>query len=119
MSDQPAAENIDMRPSEGGLPARHFWWHPSRAIRRALFHSSMNVLLVFVPIGIASGTLSWPAETIFVLNFLAIIPLAPLITFSVAELSPSVGHISDGLMKAISGNAVEMIVRCRYPNVVI
>lgn len=119
MSDLPADENIDMPLCEGGRPAEPFRWHISQAIRRTLFSGYMNVLLVFVPIGIAAGTFGWPAEAVFVLNFLAIIPLAPLITFSVDELSPIVGHAFGELLKPTSGNAAEMIVSCLCPNVVV
>lgn len=96
---------------EGERPAEPFCWHSPGAIRRTVFSGGYtNVLLVFVPIGIAAGTFGWPAKAIFVLNFLAIIPLAPLITFSIDELSPSVGHAFGELMKPTSGNAIEMIV---------
>jgi Ca2+:H+ antiporter len=119
MSDQPADLNIDIPLRDGGRPAEPFRWHISQAIRRTLFGSYINVLLVFVPIGIAAGTFSWPAEAVFVLNFLAIIPLAPVITFSIDRLSPSVGHAFGELIKPTSSNAVEMIVRCLYPNIVV
>ena len=119
MSDLPADENSDMPLREGGQPTEPFRWHISRAIRRTLFNGYTNVLLVFVPIGIAAGTFDWPAEAVFILNFLAIIPLAPLITFSIDELSLSVGHAFGELMKPTSGNAVEMIVRCLCPNTVV
>jgi hypothetical protein len=112
MSDLPADENIDMHLHEGGRPAEPFRWHISHATKRLLFSGYTNVLLVFVPIGIAAGTFGWPAEAVFVLNFLAIIPLAPLITFSIDKLSPNVGHAFGGLMKPTSGNMVEMIVSC-------
>ncbi|KAE9379876.1 vacuolar calcium ion transporter /H(+) exchanger [Stipitochalara longipes BDJ] len=92
------------------MPAAPVQWHIPRALNTILSGRYTNRLLVFVPIGIAAGTLGWPVEAIFALNFLAIIPLAPLITFSIDELSPSVGHAFGELMKPTSGNAVEMIV---------
>jgi Ca2+:H+ antiporter len=114
MSD-PAAdgtENIDSSQSEGGRPAEHMPWPLSSRMSRMLLYGDKNVLLVFVPIGIAAGALGWPAKTVFILNCLAVIPLAPIITFSIDELSPIVGHRFDELLKPTSGNAVEMIVRC-------
>ena len=120
MSDLPADENIDMPMREADRPAQTpFRFHLSRAIRRMFFSGYSNVLLVFVPIGIAAGSFGWSAQAVFILNFLAIIPLAPLITFSIDELSPSAGHIFGELIKPTSGNAVEMIVRCLYPNAVL
>jgi Ca2+:H+ antiporter len=77
------------------------------------------VLLVFVPIGIAAGFLGWPAAVVFLLNFLAIIPLAPIIAFSIDELALGVGHVFGKFLKATSGNAVEMTVGYFYSDVVI
>jgi Ca2+:H+ antiporter len=111
MSDQPASENVDLRRGEGGRPAEHFWWHPSREIRSTLFGSYANLLLVFVPIGIVAGTFGWPVEAVFFLNLLAVIPLAPIMAFSIDELSASIGYVSNGLIKVTLGSAVEMIVR--------
>ncbi|KAI9654614.1 MAG: hypothetical protein M1829_000900 [Trizodia sp. TS-e1964] len=110
MSGLPADENIDMPLREEGRPAELFWLHLSRTTRRTLFSSYTNVLLVIVPVGIAAGNFGWPAEAVFALNILALIPLAPLIIFSVDELSPSVGHVFMEPVKPILANAVEMIV---------
>jgi Ca2+:H+ antiporter len=115
---EPAAdqnENIDVPLREGEQPVEHMSWRLSRRIRRPLFSGYDNVLLVFVPIGIAAGTFGWPAEAVFVLNFLAIIPLAPLITFSIDGLSPALGRTFGELLRPTSGNAAEMIVRCLFP----
>ncbi|PMD33456.1 hypothetical protein L207DRAFT_639559 [Hyaloscypha variabilis F] len=109
MSDppSPAEENTNM---PFGMPAAPLRWHIPRALKTAVSGRSPNGLLVFVPIGIAAGTFGWSAKAVFALNFLAIIPLAPLITFSIDELSPSLGHAFGELMKPTSGNAVELIV---------
>jgi Ca2+:H+ antiporter len=115
MSDLAVDEDVDM--SERGHHAGNFWWHLYHATRRTLFCGYTNVLLVFVPIGIAAGTLGWPAEAVFVLNFLAIIPLAPLIAFLMDDLWPGAGqgHTSAELIKGTSGNAVETLVRSLSP----
>jgi Ca2+:H+ antiporter len=76
-----------------------------------LFCGYANVLLVFVPIGIVAGTLGWPVEAVFLLNLLAIVPLAPIMAFSIDKLSASIGHVFNGLIKVTLGSAVEMIVR--------
>jgi len=115
MSDLAVDENVDM--GERGHHAGNFWSHLYHTTRRTLFCGYTNVLLVFVPIGIAAGTLGWPAEAVFVLNFLAIIPLAPLIAILMDDLWPSAGqgHTSAELIKGASGNAVETLVRSLYP----
>ena len=71
----------------------------------------VNVLLVFVPLGIIAGALRWDPTTVFILNFLAIIPLASLLAFATEELSVPLGQTIGGLLNATFGNAVELIVR--------
>lgn len=78
---------------------------------KAVFYSWINVLLVFVPVGIAlhfvpgiSGTL------VFVINFIAIIPLAGMLAYATEELALYIGEVLGGLLNATFGNAVELIV---------
>ena len=76
----------------------------------------VNVLLVFVPLGIASGLVGWNPTVTFILNFLAIIPLASLLSFATEELAATVGETLGGLLNATFGNAVELIVcSAQYP----
>ena len=70
----------------------------------------INVLLIFVPVGLIAGVLDWPAMAIFCLNFLAIIPLAALLSFATEELAATVGPAIGGLLNATFGNAIELIV---------
>jgi Ca2+:H+ antiporter len=70
----------------------------------------VNVLLVFVPLGIISGAMGWNPTAVFCLNFFAIIPLASLLSFATEELSAKLGETIGGLMNASFGNAVELIV---------
>jgi Ca2+:H+ antiporter len=70
----------------------------------------VNVLLVFVPLGIIAGAMGWNPTVVFVLNFVAIIPLAALLSFATEELSAKLGQTLGGLMNATFGNAVELIV---------
>ena len=70
----------------------------------------VNLLLIFVPLGIIAGILNWDAGAIFILNFLAIIPLASLLGFATEELAATMGQALGGLMNATFGNAVELIV---------
>lgn len=75
-----------------------------------LISNYTNVLLVFVPAGIALGATGGDPVVVFVLNFLAIIPLAALLAFATEELSAKLGQTIGGLMNATFGNAVELIV---------
>lgn len=71
----------------------------------------VNFLLVFVPIGIVAGKLEWSPTAVFTLNFLAIIPLAAVLSFATEEISVRLGDALGGLLNATFGNAVELIVR--------
>lgn len=71
----------------------------------------VNVLLVFVPVGIIAGVLDWAPAMQFIFNFIAIIPLAALLAFATEELAVPLGQTLGGLLNATFGNAVELIVR--------
>jgi Ca2+:H+ antiporter len=75
-----------------------------------LLSSYVNFLLVMVPIGIVAGHFGWSATAVFTINFLAIIPLAAVLSFATEELSVKLGETLGGLMNATFGNAVELIV---------
>lgn len=77
---------------------------------KVLASNYVNVLLVFVPVGIILGALNIDPTAIFVMNFLAIIPLASLLSFATEELSVKLGQTIGGLLNATFGNAVELIV---------
>ena len=70
----------------------------------------VNILLVFVPAGIVLGALGMDPTAVFIVNFLAIMPLAALLSFATEELSAKMGQTIGGLMNATFGNAVELIV---------
>lgn len=82
-----------------------------RRTYQTLASNPVNVLLIFVPLGIISGAVGWSPTATFVLNFLAIIPLASLLSFATEELSVKLGQTLGGLLNASFGNAVELIVR--------
>lgn len=91
--------------------------HVARLTWLTLASNYVNVLLVFVPLGIIAGALHWNPTVVFILNFLAIMPLASLLSFATEELSVKLGETIGGLMNATFGNAVELIVSTTYtPN---
>jgi len=79
--------------------------------RAALFGSWINILLIFVPVGFAVNYAHvggpWPT---FIINFIAIVPLAATLSFATEELALRVGETFGGLLNASFGNAVELIV---------
>ena len=78
--------------------------------KRLLFSNIVNVLLVFVPLGIIAGALGWDPVAVFALNFCAIVPLASLLSFATEQLAANLGQTIGGLLNASFGNAVELIV---------
>ncbi|KAF7864284.1 uncharacterized protein EAF02_010252 [Botrytis sinoallii] len=82
-------------------------WHVGKV---TLYSSYVNVLLIFVPLGIVAGLTHWDPVVIFTLNFFAIIPLASILSFCDREISMKLGETLGGLLNATFGNAVELIV---------
>ncbi|KAJ2821084.1 hypothetical protein GGI24_004313 [Coemansia furcata] len=80
------------------------------SLRNAALASWLNVLLVFVPLGYLAHYLQWPVVAVFVLNYLAIIPLSALMGFATEEVCIRLGPTWGGVVNAAFGNAVELIV---------
>ncbi|KAJ2903093.1 hypothetical protein MKZ38_010431 [Zalerion maritima] len=80
------------------------------ACKLALFHSWFNVLLVFVPVGIISHFVHAPAEMVFAMNAVAIIPLAGLLSFATESVAHKMGDAIGALLNVTFGNAVELII---------
>lgn len=54
--------------------------------RSILDRSYVNLLFIFVPLGIVAGLLQWPSSVVFALNFLALIPLENVFHLGVERL---------------------------------
>lgn len=79
-------------------------------IRATLFSSWINVLLIASPIGIALHFAKVNPVAVFVVNFIAIIPLAGTLSYATEEIALRTGEVIGGLLNASFGNAVELIV---------
>jgi len=79
-------------------------------LKAAVFSSYLNIFLVFVPVGIALHFTSVSPIIVFLMNFLAIIPLAGTLSFATEEIALRTGETVGGLLNASFGNAVELIV---------
>jgi len=97
-------------PLLGYSRVRHTHFHAIHSVRNILLSNYVNVLLIFLPLGIIAGALEWNAIAVFVMNFLAIMALASLLSFATEELSKKVGQTIGGLLNASFGNATELIV---------
>lgn len=94
-------------------PPGHWSNWPQRVVQvtwATVVRDYVNLLLVFVPLGLVAGKLGWPVTATFTLNFFAIIPLASLLSFATEELAATMGQALGGLLNATFGNAVELIV---------
>ena len=85
-------------------------WKTARAF---LALNYCNVLLPIVPVALIIGALNIHPLATFILNFLAIVPLASLLSDATEELAEHVGHTLGGLLNATFGNATELIVSFR------
>ena len=78
--------------------------------KNALFRSWVNVLLVFVPIGIIVDALGLNVSLIFAMNAVAIVPLAGLLSFATECVAARMGDTLGALLNVSFGNAVELII---------
>lgn len=84
--------------------------------KEILLHSWINVLLVFVPAGIAVGITAkispgTPAPgVVFALNAIAIVPLAGLLSHATEMVAGRLGDALGALLNVTFGNAVELII---------
>ncbi|UNI21562.1 hypothetical protein JDV02_007542 [Purpureocillium takamizusanense] len=78
---------------------------------RTFLNSWINILLLAAPVGIALNYVkSVNRIAVFVVNFIAIIPLAAMLSFATEEIALRTGETLGGLLNATFGNAVELIV---------
>lgn len=93
------------QPEKKGVMTRFF-----AVIWNVLISSWINVLLVFVPVGIASHFAGMSQSIIFAMNAIAIIPLAGLLSHATESVSKRLGDTIGALMNVTFGNAVELII---------
>jgi Ca2+:H+ antiporter len=78
--------------------------------KNALTHSYINLMLVFVPVGIAAKLVHLRPEIVFSMNAIAIIPLAGLLAHATEVVAARVGDALGALLNVSFGNAVELIL---------
>ncbi len=80
----------------------------------AITHSWINVLLIFVPIGIAINWVPIPGTAkptvVFALNAIAIIPLAGVLSHATESVASRLGDTWASLLNVTFGNSVELII---------
>lgn len=81
-----------------------------RNIKTALFSSYINILLLFVPVGVATYFARTPPAWTFVTNAIAIVPLSALLTNATEKIASESGDIVGALLNISLGNLVELII---------
>ncbi len=98
-------------PEEAAKPTRPWWVRFWIAFKAVLFNSRLNVLLAFVPAGIAVAQLHGVSPgLVFALNAVAIVPLAGLLSFATESVAHRLGDSLGALLNVTFGNAVELII---------
>jgi Ca2+:H+ antiporter len=72
-------------------------------LKATIFNSWINVLLLAAPLGIALHFVNISPVAVFVINFIAIIPLAALLSYATEEIAIRVGETLGGLLNATFG----------------
>lgn len=86
-------------------------------VLRDLLMEKINVLLIGVPFGVASGMLKWGDIPTFWLCFVGLVPLAKLLGDATDQLAEGLENQTlGGLLNATFGNAVEMIITIQAVN---
>ena len=83
---------------------------PWDALKEMFTENKINVLLVFLPFAYWSHAYHWSDGSVFILNFMAMVPLASMLGVFTEELAAHTNDIIGGLINATFGNAVELVV---------
>lgn len=90
------------------FPDQELSWKSS--ITNVICYSWMNILLVFVPIGIVSSIRQANPSMIFFSNAIAVIPLSSLLTCATESIASDMGDTIGALLNITLGNLVEVII---------
>lgn len=86
-----------------GKDLKHEPFTVRNQLKNTIFNSWINVLLICAPVGIALNYSGVNKIAVFVVNFIAIIPLAAMLSFATEEISLHVGESLGGLLNASFG----------------
>lgn len=84
-------------------------------IKDIILSSKLNILLIFVPIGIGMEIAGVNPIIVFTLNAIAIVPLAGLLSYATESVAGEMGDTIGALMNVTFGNAVELIILLVIP----
>jgi Ca2+:H+ antiporter len=69
-----------------------------------------RLMLVFVPFGVLAPILGWGDTAVFVLNCLAVIPLADVLCRATDDVAGFMGETLGALLNITMGNATELVI---------
>merc|ERR1719321_2640851 len=76
-----------------------------------MLNHPLCILLICLPIGVASHICEWGPQMTFWCNFIALVPLAKILGDATEELAAGLKNdMLAGLLNATFGNAVEMVI---------
>lgn len=96
-------ENESQREDETGSKRHKQKFTIVGQFKATLLNSYINILFVFIPIGIAMHFVKVSPVVIFVMNFIAIIPLAAMLSYATEEIALRTGETIGGLLNASFG----------------
>ncbi|KAJ4300937.1 hypothetical protein N0V90_003026 [Kalmusia sp. IMI 367209] len=97
--------------SAGFDDSGHNWYRNTFALAgKYLVKNWSNLLLIFVPIGIIAPELGCGDSAVFVLNCLAIIPLANLLCRATDDAASFLGQTMGALLNVTVGNLAELAI---------
>ena len=91
------------RPWYKGKVLKHKPFTVRNQFQATVLNSWINVLLLAAPVGIALNYAGVDKIIVFVVNFIAIIPLAAMLSFATEEIALHVGESLGGLLNATFG----------------
>ena len=102
--DSEDPDKPEKRPWYKGKNLKHEPFTVRNQINRTILNSWVNVLLVAAPVGIGLNFAGVDGKIIFVVNFIAIIPLAGMLSFATEEIALYLGENMGGLLNASFGS---------------
>jgi Ca2+:H+ antiporter len=108
---EPEPEDDDRpkkRPWYTGKILKHKPYTVKNQLQATIFNSWINILLLAAPVGIGLNYAGIDGKVIFCVNFIAIIPLAGMLSFATEEISLHVGESLGGLLNASFGYALPL-----------
>jgi len=70
----------------------------------------LNIFLVLVPVAVAGGGVGWSPTAVFVLNFLAILPLAAILEYLAGVMVLPFGRVTRRLLNVVSRSIIHLTV---------